>query len=120
MLSNLAERAVELNLCRPEVSDEEGIRIRKGRHLVVETLGGAPFVPNDLDLGPDRRMLVVTGPNMGGKSTYMRQTAHIVLLAYAGSCVPPNRPSSDPWTGYSPESAPRTTSRADARRSWSR
>ena len=87
-LSNLAERAVELELCRPEVSDAEGVRIRKGRHLVVEALGGAPFVANDLDLGPDRRMLVVTGPNMGGKSTYMRQTAHIVLLAYAGSYVP--------------------------------
>ena len=87
-LSNLAERAVELELCRPEVSDAEGVRIRKGRHLVVEALGGAPFVANDLDLDPDRRMLVVTGPNMGGKSTYMRQTAHIVLLAYAGSYVP--------------------------------
>ena len=88
VLSNLAERAVELDLCRPEVSDEADIRIRKGRHLVVEVLGDTSFVPNDLDLDPDRRMLVVTGPNMGGKSTYMRQAAHIVLLAFAGSYVP--------------------------------
>ena len=88
VLANLADRAVELDLCRPEVTDESGIRIRKGRHLVVEAFGDAPFVANDLDLGPGRRMLVVTGPNMGGKSTYMRQSAHIVLLAHMGSFVP--------------------------------
>ena len=88
VLSNLAERAVDLDLCRPEVGEAAGIRIRKGRHLVVEALGDAAFVPNDLDLGPERRMLVVTGPNMGGKSTYMRQAAHIVLLAFVGSYVP--------------------------------
>ena len=88
VLANLADRAVELDLCRPEVTDESGIRIRKGRHLVVEAFGDAPFVANHLDLGPGRRMLVVTGPNMGGKSTYMRQAAHIVLLAHMGSFVP--------------------------------
>ena len=88
VLTNLAERAVDLDLCCPEVSEEPGIRVRNGRHLVVEVLGDTSFVPNDLDLGPKRRMLVVTGPNMGGKSTYMRQAAHIVLLAYAGSFVP--------------------------------
>ena len=88
VLSNLAERAVDLGLSRPEVSEEPGLRVRAGRHLAVEVLGEASFVPNDLDLGPERRMLVVTGPNMGGKSTYMRQAAHIVLLAYAGSFVP--------------------------------
>ena len=88
VLSNLADRAVELELCRPEVTEEPGIRIRAGRHLVVEAYGEGSFVPNDLDLGPNRRMLVVTGPNMGGKSTYMRQAAHIVLLAHMGSFVP--------------------------------
>ena len=88
VLSNLADRAVELGLCRPELSEEPGIRVRAGRHLVVEAFGETSFVPNDLDLGPERRMLVVTGPNMGGKSTYMRQAAHIVLLAHAGSFVP--------------------------------
>ena len=87
-LSNLADRAVDLGLCRPELSEEPGIRVRAGRHLVVETFGESSFVPNDLELGPERRMLVVTGPNMGGKSTYMRQAAHIVLLAHAGSFVP--------------------------------
>ena len=92
-----------------------------GRHLVVEALGDGAFVPNDLDLGPERRMLVVTGPNMGGKSTYMRQAAHIVLLAYAsGATSPPNRRSSARWTGSSPGSGPRTTCPEGARRSWSR
>ena len=88
VLSSFAERAVELGLCRPELDTEPGIRVHGGRHLVVEVLSDAPFVPNDLELGPERRMLVVTGPNMGGKSTYMRQIAHIVLLAHAGSFVP--------------------------------
>ena len=88
VLSNLAERAVELGLCCPELREEPGIRVRAGRHLVVEAFAETSFVPNDLDLGPERRMLVVTGPNMGGKSTYMRQAAHIVLLAHAGSFVP--------------------------------
>ena len=88
VLSTLADRAVDLGLCCPELSEEPWIRVRAGRHLVVEAFGEASFVPNDLDLGPERRMLVVTGPNMGGKSTYMRQAAHIVLLAHAGSFVP--------------------------------
>ena len=88
VLSSLADRAVELGLCCPELSEEPGLRVRAGRHLVVEAFAETSFVPNDLDLGPERRMLVVTGPNMGGKSTYMRQAAHIVLLAHAGSFVP--------------------------------
>ena len=88
VLSSLADRAVDLGLCCPELSEEPGIRVRAGRHLVVEAFAETSFVPNDLDLGPERRMLVVTGPNMGGKSTYMRQAAHIVLLAHAGSFVP--------------------------------
>ena len=88
VLANLAERAVECGLARPGISEEPGIRIRRGRHLVVEHFQDAPFVANDLDLGRERRMLVVTGPNMGGKSTYMRQAAHIVILACIGSYVP--------------------------------
>ena len=88
VLSCLADGAVDLGLCCPELGEEPGIRIRAGRHLVVEVFGEGSFVPNDLELGPERRMLVVTGPNMGGKSTYMRQAAHIVLLAHAGSFVP--------------------------------
>jgi DNA mismatch repair protein MutS len=88
VLSNLAERSRSLNYCRPELGDEPGIRICGGRHPVVERLLDAPFVANDLELREDRRLLVITGPNMGGKSTYMRQAALIALLAHIGSWVP--------------------------------
>jgi DNA mismatch repair protein MutS len=87
VLANLAERAVALDLARPVFAREPGIDIRGGRHLVVERQVES-FVPNDVLLGGDRRLLVVTGPNMGGKSTYMRQTAIIALLAYCGMYVP--------------------------------
>jgi DNA mismatch repair protein MutS len=88
VLANLAERALALRLVRPELSDESCIEIRGGRHLVVEQHSDAPFVPNDLSLNDNRRMLLVTGPNMGGKSTYMRQAAIIVILAGMGSFIP--------------------------------
>ncbi|MGD8852675.1 MAG: DNA mismatch repair protein MutS, partial [Gammaproteobacteria bacterium] len=91
VLSTLAERADTLNWSRPELSERPGILIRDGRHPVIEHFTDDPFVPNDTDLGDDRRMLVITGPNMGGKSTYMRQTALIALLACAGSFVPADR-----------------------------
>ena len=87
-LANLAARAVELDWACPLLDEEPGLAIERGRHPVVESLSDRPFEPNDLVLGPDRRMLVITGPNMGGKSTYMRQAALIVLLAHAGSYVP--------------------------------
>jgi DNA mismatch repair protein MutS len=88
VLANLAERSRSLNYCRPELCDEPGLRIRGGRHPVVERLLDAPFVANDLELHEERRLLVITGPNMGGKSTYMRQAALIALLAHVGSFVP--------------------------------
>ncbi|HET6565175.1 MAG TPA: DNA mismatch repair protein MutS [Xanthomonadales bacterium] len=88
VLAAFAERAQELNLCRPEFSADRGIEIKAGRHLVVELLQDQPFTPNDLRLDDERGMLIITGPNMGGKSTYMRQNALIVLLAYAGAWVP--------------------------------
>jgi DNA mismatch repair protein MutS len=88
VLATLAERALALRLVRPQLSDESRIEIRGGRHLVVEQHLDGPFVPNDLVLQDDRRMLIVTGPNMGGKSTYMRQAALIVILAGIGSYVP--------------------------------
>jgi DNA mismatch repair protein MutS len=91
VLSNLAERAETMALVRPELTDQVGIRITAGRHPVVESVLDTPFVPNDLELTPDRRMLIITGPNMGGKSTYMRQSAVIVLLAHIGSFVPAER-----------------------------
>ncbi|MGD8689358.1 MAG: DNA mismatch repair protein MutS, partial [Gammaproteobacteria bacterium] len=88
---NLAERAESLNLCQPTLVDTPCLRIRGGRHLVVEQVSDDPFVPNDLLLDENRRMLVITGPNMGGKSTYMRQTALIAVLAHVGSFVPAER-----------------------------
>jgi DNA mismatch repair protein MutS len=87
-LANLAQRADELRWNRPELVDEDGIHVVRGRHPVVEQVRSEPFEPNDLDLHYGRRMLVITGPNMGGKSTYMRQAALIVLLAHIGSFVP--------------------------------
>ncbi len=86
-LACLAERAVALDLVAPEFCEDARITITGGRHLVVEQQVER-FIPNDTDLHPARRMLLITGPNMGGKSTYMRQTALIVLLAYAGCFVP--------------------------------
>ena len=90
VLANLAERAVSMRLAPPQLSSVPGIRIAGGRHLVVEQVLENPFVPNDLEFSPDCRMLIITGPNMGGKSTYMRQNALIVLLAHIGSYVPAN------------------------------
>jgi DNA mismatch repair protein MutS len=88
VLKTLAERAERLNFCRPDLAEEQGISIEQGRHPVVEQVLDAPFVPNDLAMDNQQRMLIITGPNMGGKSTYMRQTALIVLLAQIGSYVP--------------------------------
>lgn len=88
VLNNLAERAITLKLVRPEFSDQTGIYIEAGRHPVVEQVITSPFVPNDINMNLSRRMLVITGPNMGGKSTYMRQTALITILAHIGSFVP--------------------------------
>jgi DNA mismatch repair protein MutS len=88
VLSCFAERADSLRLCKPMLTDEPSIEIMGGRHLVVEQVIDAPFVANDLSLNADRRLLVITGPNMGGKSTYMRQTALIAILAHIGSFVP--------------------------------
>ncbi|EPL2465043.1 DNA mismatch repair protein MutS [Klebsiella aerogenes] len=88
VLVNLAERAETLNYCCPTFIDKPGIRITEGRHPVVEQVLKEPFIANPLQLAPQRRMLIITGPNMGGKSTYMRQTALIALLAYIGSYVP--------------------------------
>ncbi len=90
-LANFAERAVSLRYVRPELTDEPGFRIESGRHPVVERMLEDPFVPNDLELTDARRMLVITGPNMGGKSTYMRQAALILVLASIGSYVPATR-----------------------------
>ncbi|WP_136255603.1 DNA mismatch repair protein MutS [Onishia niordana] len=88
VLASFAERAQALDFVRPTLTEAPGINIQGGRHPVVEHVSEAPFVPNDLALDDTRRMLVITGPNMGGKSTYMRQAALITLLAHTGSFVP--------------------------------
>jgi DNA mismatch repair protein MutS len=87
VLAAFAERAGTLNFCAPQFSDAAEITIKQGRHPVVETQV-EQFTPNDATLNNTRRMLLITGPNMGGKSTYMRQTAIIALLAHVGCFVP--------------------------------
>ena len=88
VLCNLTERAITLELYRPELyCDKNIISYKKGRHLVVEENLSDDFIPNDLELNNDKKLIILTGPNMGGKSTYMRQTALIVLLAHIGSFV---------------------------------
>ena len=88
VISNFAERAELLNYNRPELRAQSGIQIEAGRHPVVERVSQTPFIANPVQLNPERRMLIVTGPNMGGKSTYMRQVALITLMAHIGCFVP--------------------------------
>lgn len=88
VLSNLAERADTLNYCAPVLTEDAQLQIQGGRHPVVESVLNEPFVSNQLALDQTRHMLIITGPNMGGKSTYMRQAALITLLAHIGSYVP--------------------------------
>jgi len=83
-----ASQSVALNLYRPELTSTSGIQYQDGRHIVVEQVSKQPFIANPLQLDEHQKMLMITGPNMGGKSTYMRQTALIVLLAYIGCYVP--------------------------------
>ncbi len=88
VLQNLAERADSLNYCRPTLTDNAELHVDAGRHPVVEQVLDVPFIANPVELNAKRQMLIITGPNMGGKSTYMRQTALIALLAHIGSYVP--------------------------------
>jgi len=87
-LTSLAERAETLQWVQPELTEAPVYRVESGRHPVVEQFSGTQFVPNDLLFDDSRRMMIVTGPNMGGKSTYMRQAALIAVLAHIGSYVP--------------------------------
>ena len=91
VLSCFAERATTLQCAQPELIEEPMLRIDGGRHPVVERAGREPFIPNDVRFDDSRRMLIITGPNMGGKSTFMRQTALIVILAHIGCFVPARR-----------------------------
>ena len=91
MLACFAERAGALDCTQPTLVSYPMVQIDQGRHPVVERAGREPFIPNDLCFDDARRMLIITGPNMGGKSTYMRQTALIVILAHIGCFVPAQR-----------------------------
>lgn len=93
VLTNLAERAQTLNYHCPTLCDEDVLKIQQGRHPVVELTSNQVFVANDCQFSAPQKMALITGPNMGGKSTYMRQTALIVLLAYIGSYVPAQQAS---------------------------
>ena len=88
VLHNLAERADLLNYVRPKLVKDNGIKINNGRHPVIEQVQDTPFTPNDIFLSDKEHLHLITGPNMGGKSTYMRQTALIVLMAHTGCFVP--------------------------------
>lgn len=99
VLSNFAERADTLKYYPPTFTTKEEIEIIEGRHPVVEAIQTMPFIPNDLKLNNKNRMLIVTGPNMGGKSVFMRQTALIVLLAHIGSFVPAEQANLGPIDG---------------------
>lgn len=88
ILVNFAERALTLGLTRPNLSEKKQIKYNAGKHLVVAERTDKPFISNDLVLSESVTSLLITGPNMGGKSTYMRQTALIIILAHIGSFVP--------------------------------
>jgi len=90
VLTNFAERSITLNYVKPTLVNATGIEIDAGRHPVVEQMTNNTFIANPILLTEQRKMLIITGPNMGGKSTYMRQTALIVLLAHIGCFVPAN------------------------------
>lgn len=96
VLTNLATQALSLNLVRPTLTDQAGLSIIKGRHLAVEAVSKAPFIPNDTLFNEQRQLQIITGPNMGGKSTYMRQTALITLMAFMGSFVPAEKATLGP------------------------
>ncbi len=97
-----AERAVTLGLNTPQLTDKPGILIEGGRHPVVEQMLAKPFIPNGVELNPERSLLIITGPNMGGKSTYMRQTALIVTSLMSALVCPLSGPLSARLTAYSP------------------
>ncbi|HEY9017206.1 DNA mismatch repair protein MutS [Thiomicrospira sp.] len=88
VITNFAQKAQQLNLTRPQLTQAPGLVVIQGRHLTVEALTDTPFIPNDSVFDDQRRLQIITGPNMGGKSTFMRQTALIAILAHIGCYVP--------------------------------
>lgn len=96
VISNLAQQSLIFNYSRPIFTNEKKIEIISGRHPVVEQNIKSSFIPNSLKLSSKTNMLLITGPNMGGKSTYIRQTALIVLMSYIGSFVPAEKATIGP------------------------
>lgn len=96
LLTNFAERAISLNFSQPTLSNNSGISIKQGRHPIVENVSETPFIANDIDLNSTQKMLIITGPNMGGKSTYMRQIALLTLMAHIGCYIPASEASFGP------------------------
>lgn len=88
VLTSLAQVSFERHYCRPEISEDGVIHIIQGRHPVIEAINEAPYIPNNLHLHSEQQLIILTGPNMSGKSSYIRQAAIIVLLAHVGSFVP--------------------------------
>ncbi|GAB4221782.1 MAG: DNA mismatch repair protein MutS [Francisella sp.] len=89
VLANFAERSIKLNLSQPKFNKSAKLDLKDVRHLAIEQNLDEPFIPNDTQLSKDSNILqIITGPNMGGKSTYMRQVAQLIFLAYIGSFVP--------------------------------
>ena len=97
VLNNLAERSLTLNYCCPTFQDIPGINITNGRHPVIEKTLRTPFIANSISLETNRRMMIITGPNMGGKSTYMRQVALITIMAWIGSFIPAEKATIGPF-----------------------
>lgn len=92
VLCSFAKVALNQGYCRPAITEDYGVMIHGGRHPVIEKISfSGTFVPNDTTLNDEQKLLLITGPNMGGKSTYLRQTALIVLMAHLGSFVPAER-----------------------------
>jgi DNA mismatch repair protein MutS len=96
-LCSLSIASEKLHLVAPTFSNQCGMHIEQGRHLVVESLLNKPFIPNDTHMADEETLMMITGPNMGGKSTYMRQVAHMVILSHIGSFVPAKSASFGPF-----------------------
>ena len=111
-MNNLAERAETLNWTAPQLIQKPCLHIQEGKHPVIENVIGSPFIANDTHFNQDRRMLIITGPNMGGKSTYLRQVAQIAIMAQCGAFVPAaqaNLPILDRITNFINNSLDRIT-----------
>ena len=121
VLSSLAALAADRRYCRPTITADRTLSITDGRHPVLEQQLGPEFVANDVSFAEADSLQLITGPNMAGKSTFIRQVALIVLMAQVGSYVPGQEPPPSAWpTACSPASGPATSCTAGRARSWSR